>query len=182
MYIPERSEQLKKGLYELIDYINDHYGNTKEMTIMEIGSWTGVSAEIFAQYFKHVICVDPWAPTIGINTDYDMGVVEQKFHDRIEPYDNITPYKATSVKARTERIMSIGNDKFPDGYDVIYVDGAHDYKNVKQDILLWKDLCKVLCGHDYWKGRFDGVIKAVHETVGMPEKVFSDTSWIKGMR
>lgn len=182
MKIPERSDKLKQGLIDMIHYINDTYGNTKDMTVMEIGSWTGVSAEIFAQYFKNVICVDPWQSTVGINTEYDMGTVEQKFHDRIKPYDNITPYKATSIKAWKDRIMSIGNDHFLNGYDVIYIDGAHDYKNVKQDILLWKGLCKILCGHDYWKGKFDGVIQAVNETVGKPEKVFSDTSWIRKMR
>jgi len=171
MTIPERTEKSKQGLLKMIKYIQEKYGNTKEMTIMEIGSWTGVSSEIFANHFKTVLCIDPWDSTIGINTQYNMKEVEKIFDDKRNKYINIIKIKKTSFEAF----------KIYDGViiDIVYIDGAHDYKNVKQDIFLWKDYCKIIAGHDYWKDRFPGVIKAVDEILGKPDRIFPDTSWIK---
>lgn len=40
---------------------------------------------------------------------------------------------------------------FPDGFfDWVFIDGSHDYKSVKADIIAWKPKCKFLfSGHDY---------------------------------
>jgi len=47
------------GLISMINYI-EKFRNTKEMRMIEIGSYTGESAVIFAKYFKEVISVDPF--------------------------------------------------------------------------------------------------------------------------
>jgi hypothetical protein len=141
------------------------------MTILEIGSWTGVSAEIFAQNFNYVFCVDPWEATEGINTQYDMREVEKIFDNRISKYKNVVKIKTLSEKAR-EQAMQLR-------IDIVYIDGCHTYEAVKEDITLWKDKCKIISGHDYWPKKFPGVIKAVDEILGKPDKVFPDTSWIK---
>lgn len=169
--IPERTEQSKQGLIEFVEWINNNIGKTKSMTIIEIGSWTGCSMEIFAQHFKRVICVDPWRPTVEISTEYDMTEVEKLFDNRMKKYNNVFKLKKTSAMY----YYDIENM----GADVVYIDGAHDYENVKSDIAMWNDMArKAIAGHDYWAGRFDGVIKAVNEMLGKPEKIFSDTSWI----
>ena len=46
--------------------------------------------------------------------------------------------------------------------DFVFLDAAHDYENVKEDILSWYPKVKVggwLTGHDYFLGHF-GVKKA----------------------
>jgi glycosyltransferase involved in cell wall biosynthesis len=55
----------------------------------------------------------------------------------------------------------------PTEFDLIFIDGAHDYESVKADIVAWKSLVKVggiLSGHDYWNwGEHEGVGRAVDE-------------------
>ena len=63
--IPERSKGYKEGLQNFINYISKDY-NTKELSIVEIGVWTGAGSEIFAKSFKEVHCIDMWKP---IKTD-----------------------------------------------------------------------------------------------------------------
>jgi predicted O-methyltransferase YrrM len=55
---------------------------------------------------------------------------------------------------------------FNDGeVDFVFIDGAHDYDNVKADIAAWLPKLKpdgILAGHDYC-ANYPGVIKAVKE-------------------
>ena len=54
-------------------------------------------------------------------------------------------------------------------FDFIYIDGAHDYDSVKQDIELALPLLKprgILAGHDYLPQHPGVVAKAVHEVLG----------------
>jgi len=167
--IPERTKSSKKGLVEFCDYISSKH-ETKDLTILEVGSWTGCSAEIFAKIFKTVICVDPWTPTKEINTEYNMRKVESKFDNIKKKYDNIIKFKKTSEEAA----------KIIESVDIVYIDGLHNYEDCKKDLQFWLNKCrKFISGHDYWPERFDGVIRAVNEMVGIPDKIFPDTSWIK---
>jgi hypothetical protein len=69
--------------------------------------------------------------------------------------------------------------------DFVYIDAAHDYKNVRADILAW--LPKLgprgcIAGHDYsfTQARIKayGVVRAVHEIFYCPDMVFLDSSWL----
>ena len=170
MQIPKRLPKSLKGLDSMIDYIAKFH-NTKNLTILEVGSWTGSSAEVFAKRFKSVLCVDPWESTKNtISAKYNMRKVEKEFNEIEKKYSNIH-----KLRHRIEDIIHIFENK---SIDVIYIDGEHTYNVVKRDIGLCLPKCKFfLCGHDYWKGRFDSVIKAVDE-FKKPDKIFSDTSWL----
>ena len=53
-------------------------------------------------------------------------------------------------------------------FDLVYIDGDHRYKKVKQDIELWYNRIKyggILAGHDYIKVKDFGVVQAVNEFV-----------------
>jgi hypothetical protein len=170
--VPERLNSSISGLKNMIAYLESKY-DIKNMTIVEIGSWTGISAVEFAKKFKEVICIDPWSPTVGINTMFDMSEVEKIFDNRVKGLDNVKKIKGKSVDIAKRYIRN--GIKF----NFIYVDGAHDYTNVKMDIEAWRDnIMTCICGHDYYN-KFPGVIKAVNETLGKPDKTFKDTSWIK---
>ena len=70
--------------------------------------------------------------------------------------------------------------KFQDSdIDLVYIDGDHRYEAVKQDIMMWKSKIKFngyISGHDY--GRED-INRAIEETIGTPDHIFVDSSWIK---
>ena len=78
---------------------------------------------------------------------------------------------------------------------MLYIDGAHDYDSVLQDIELYYPKIKsggLICGHDYMMPMLDeetrtvtwrdaphpGVKQAIHELLGEPHYKFSDSSWM----
>lgn len=71
---------------------------------------------------------------------------------------------------------------FPDHYfDLVYLDGNHNYIEIKKDIILWLPKVKkggILAGHDYYK-KTEGVYKAVQESFGTDFTEKEDTVWIK---
>lgn len=168
--IPARSGDMRQGLLDMIEYINT-FQDTKELTILEIGAYCGESACIFAEHFKFVYSIDAWEFDIMDDSLRVQGVenIEAEYDKNISKYKNIIKIKGKSKDLSTQ-VLGV--------YDVIYIDGGHDYDSVKTDIEAWKDKVKYfLCGHDYWQGRFDGVIKAVNE-IRIPDKIFCDNSWI----
>lgn len=187
--IPQRLPSSMKGLEQMINYINKTH-TTKDLSILEIGSWVGVSTELFAKNFNYVVACDPWNATTGINTKYDMKEVEKEFDNRIKKYNNVEKEKMTSEELskttiEKQNVKSLLDKEYKSeivcckiGFDVIYIDGAHDFINVMKDIILWKDRCNLfLCGHDFCD-KFPGVKKAVKSLLGQPDKIFSDSSWL----
>lgn len=130
--------------------------------MVEVGSYTGESAVVFAKYVNSLTCVDPWD---GLEEIY------KRFLARTGGLANIAHVRAFSVEAA---------DRFEDGsLDVVYIDGAHDYDNVKADILAWRPKLRrggVLAGHDYGP-HAPGVVDAVDELIGKPSKVYGETTW-----
>lgn len=135
---------------------------TKEMIVLELGANRGVSTELFAQYAKEVVTVD-------VKTTKEL-------KERLNRCPNIKfhqmPFKTFFSKCETF-------------FDIVYIDGAHDYTSVKNDILdcslrLKKD--GLFSGHDFF-ARFPGVKKAVLELfVNNKIEYFSDKSWLVPQR
>ncbi len=66
-------------------------------------------------------------------------------------------------------------------FDVIFIDAAHDYESVNQDIQLWLPKVKpggLLCGHDYSRD-WPGVIRAVN--VLLPQRQIKESIWMYRM-
>lgn len=156
----------------LIDMIN-HLGNTKEMTMIEIGAYIGESTSIFAENFKSVISIDPHLnyQEIDVNVYVDFNIVQEEYLKNISKYNNVIYINKTSDDALADILEKV---------DLVYIDGAHIFEQVKKDILNYMSLVKkggILSGHDY-KDNLD-VTNAVNELLGTPDNVFLDSSWIK---
>ena len=170
-----RSGDTVKGLKDLCLTIDEKIGG--KITIVEIGSYMGESAEIFAEEFPDakIYCIDPWKGGFDDNdtcSHADYNEVENQFDLRTKDYPNIIKVKDFST-----------NVNIP--CDMVYIDGRHFYEGVKEDILHWLPLTKkVICGHDFLQtpvpsSHINGVQQAVREILGEPDKVFSETSWLK---
>ena len=133
---------------------------------VEVGSWTGESAEIAAQFLKSLTCVDPWEPP-------DFSANEELFDKRTAAYPNITKLKKPSHVAC--------HDFEDESLDCVYIDGMHDYENVYRDICSWFSKVKRggwIAGHDYDDmDTHVGVVQAVDELLGTPAHRFADSSW-----
>ena len=156
-----RGPQTMPGLQALIATL------PQDIQMVELGSFAGESAEIFASSgkVKRIWCVDHWVGSAQNG--------ERAFDEIQACYpDIIGKLKAESAE---------GAQQFLDqSLDFVYIDACQQYKSIKRDIELWRPKIRpggVIGGHDY-SPRFEGVIRAVGETFGTPDAVFQDSSWI----
>ena len=103
-----------------------------------------------------------------------MNVVESNFDIRTKNFNIIKKHKTTSK----EFVKEIADGSL----DFVYIDGDHSYDSCKEDINMWLPKIKqggIIAGHDYLEACFMGVVNAVNETFGKPDKTYNDTSWLK---
>lgn len=174
-----RNEESLNCLGELISYINS-FQNTKELTMIEIGSYIGESTILFAKHFGKVISIDPFINDYDVTDDAcnhaDFQDVYIKFKENTSGYENIQHLPFLS----SEAVKEFKNKSI----NFVYIDGNHLYEFVKKDIINYLLTIKqngFIGGHDY-TGWHTDVIKAVDETIGVPDKVFCDGSWIKQVK
>jgi len=141
-------------LFGLRDLCEDFL--SKESHVLELGCNDGVSTRLFCEYTNEVTAVD-------IN-------LTKKFKSLLNDSSNIKFYHLD---------FDLFFKKNTNKYDLIYIDGPHDYSSVKSHIENCKKIIKkhgVICGHDYHSEV--GVIEAVNESFGKENiKIYSDSSW-----
>lgn len=152
------------GLMDLLEY----YGANKEWKVIEIGSYSGASSELIAQYVKEITCCDIWEQYI---TPLERALnVYKIFQETKKRNENIIECK----KKSDELVNEYNNNIF----DMIYIDADHSYESTKNNILKWFSKIKndgIVCGHDYFMG---GVKQAVDEVFDFENiKIFKDSSW-----
>jgi len=131
-----------------------------DFIILELGTNSGVSTSLFAKYATKVVSVD-------INFPPSLKKV-------LEENKNIE-FHQTNFSDFFEK-----NKLY---FDLVYIDGSHNYEDVKTDIINSLKFIKkggFISGHDY-NSATKGVIKAVDEffeDVG----IFEDSSWIKNIK
>ena len=154
-----------EGLYHLVKEID-----TSNFTIVEVGSYAGVSSELLAKNCKKLYCVDVWMlGSKGFNNE-QLDYAATEFKKVMNGYDNIIAVNDFSLEAATF---------IPDeSIDMVYIDAVHDYEDVLADIIAWSPKVKkggYICGHDI---HMEGVERAVKETFGKDYKTYKDTSWM----
>jgi len=133
---------------------------------VEVGVFKGDFSKIILKKIQPFLfyMIDPWSGQInsgdknGNNIEFING--EQYYFDKIIPEFLFIP----NTKILRDYSSIIAN--FPDNYlDWIYIDGNHDYDNVKNDLKYSFPKIKnggYIMGHDY-TSLFPGVIQAVNE-------------------
>lgn len=145
--------------------------------IVEVGSWHGQSAINMAKICQElgldtkIYCIDTWLGALEFYTNptkerdlqlkdgypqvyyqFLQNVRENGVYERIQP---ITLPSNLGLKY----IKHLGIQP-----DLIYIDGSHEYDDVKKDIELALELNpKILFGDDYTNSVFPGVKQAVDE-------------------
>jgi hypothetical protein len=174
-----------KGLEDLIETLPEN------MTMIEIGSFTGESAELFIRSgkVKKIICIDPWSDEVYAPLEASGDTIFKKYSDRMDlvkremgGLPEIIAIREFSAKASLALKDS--------SYDFVYIDGDHSYKGVVDDIKNYLPKLKpdgILAGHDYYPNdeysyekkmqAFPEVPAGVNDMVGKPDRIFPDTSW-----
>ncbi len=156
----------------------------KHYAIVEIGCWIGRSTSALSATSGFVLCVDDWAgkgagflPT-DITLDgfkkFPSGGREHFAKNMANKMGKVIPLQMRSQEAA---------ELFPiPCFDMVFIDGDHQYKSVYLDILRWEELLLdggLLCGHNYedcWK---NDVVRAVDELVPDRSLVSGTTIWYK---
>lgn len=106
----------------------------KKMNVLEIGSFEGASTCFFLNKFKNsnIFCVDTWSEDFIEGTsdkNCNFYEVEKRFDQNVAKYyDRVKKFKMMS----NSFFLKI---EYKDNFDLIYVDGAHDYDSVIKDAL-----------------------------------------------
>lgn len=141
--------------------------------IIEIGSWLGKSTVYIARALQQkndgslVYAVDTFAGNLGKESMYEAPLNDQEtIYDRFLKniqlagvQKQIKALKMSSEKAAKKKNLTTAA--------AIFIDGSHEYQDVKDDILRWKSRVKkqgLLILHDYHPN-FPGVIQAAKETL-----------------
>lgn len=175
--IPGGTNSELLGLFELILHIEEYF-RSRDLKMIEIGSHMGESTSLFAssQMFNEIHTIDPHEGEEEFNEmfNYSWQDIKDEWKINTRHYSDII----TLHNSYSYQIV----DGFKDQYfDFIYIDGAHDYDSVLRDIQTFLPKLKpggIIAGHDYHEV-WPGVMNAVDESVGIPDRVFRDTSWLK---
>ena len=171
----DESMQFQQQPKELYRMIKEFYKPDFEM--VEIGSYSGGSTEIFALNVKKVYSVDPYIDNdnplqegntleIALN---NLSIAEKIFIEKMSKYDNVVKIRKLSMDAVT--------DFEDESLDAVYIDGNHKFDSVENDIKFWYPKVKkggIMSGHDY----YENVKCAVDHVIGEPFRTFGDGSWL----
>jgi hypothetical protein len=132
---------------------------------VEVGAWLGKSTSFMAVEIINS----------GKNIRFDVvdtwkGSTEHWKHPVIQKYGSAFPVFQNNIKPVQDKCHTIQKPSIEasklyedESLDFVFIDAAHDYENVKNDIQSWLPKIKIggtLAGHDF---HFQGVRRAVKE-------------------
>lgn len=131
--------------------------------VLEIGSYRGVSTEVWALHCASVTSIDP-SPDMAVRRD---------LHARLAHYPHVNLVEGRSPHVPAHLFT----------FDLVYLDGDHSAQHVHAEIETYLPLLPNggwIGGHDYTDtpAPGDGVKVAVDALLGIPPFRFSDGSWL----
>ncbi len=140
-------------------------------TVLEIGAWFGQSTRFFAKH-AYVVTVDTW---LGSPKHWREDYILPKLPSLYETFlvncwedrKRIWPLRMNSRAAlRYLTILKIS-------FDLVFIDGDHEYETVKADILDSQKLAPVVCGDDYQNKGVGMAVKEIYgSNVGVEDRVW----------
>ena len=142
--------------------------------VIEVGSWLGRSTRALADHCPGTVwAVDDWRGDPGVPEDpinrvmADMGGPGAARHlFTVALMDHLTGGRVKLLTLPSVEAATQLGGEFGRGFDLIFLDGSHDYASVRADLLAYRPLVRdggLLCGHD--RG-WTGVAQAVTEVLG----------------
>jgi predicted O-methyltransferase YrrM len=141
-------------------------------TLSELGFRVGVEIGVAAGIHAETLCknnpnlklygIDPWIHYPGY-VDFLSNKLSQ-FHE--EAKQRLAPYNCELIRKFS---MDALNDFSDRSLDFVYIDGAHDFKSVADDICEWERKVKldgIVFGHDYKRSNNPAVRTHVQDVVG----------------
>lgn len=137
-------------------------------TIIEVGSWHGQSAITMAHAVKHlelstkIYCVDTWLGALefmGKTGDRDLQLKDgypQIYYTFLENIRSAGVEDIIIPIPQTAHIASLWFKQQGITAEMIYIDAAHDYYSVTQDVTAYLPLCtNTIFGDDYMNRDFE---------------------------
>lgn len=131
---------------------------------VEIGSWKGKSSAFMAVEIynsnKNIdfYCIDTWEGSSEHSSEEKGDNLFQTFITNVQPISHI-------IKPIRMKSLEAVNFFADNSIDFCFIDAAHDYQNVINDIRAWYPKIKengIIAGHDFSKF-WPGVVQAVEE-------------------
>lgn len=158
--------------------------NVEVGKIAEIGVNKGETSRLLRHLFPEakLYLIDPWS----VSSDYlhSGSPISRKTKHYEKAYqmvqDEFKNDPATTLLRMSSREAAASA---PNDFDLVFIDGNHEYTQVKEDILCWLPKVKtggILAGHDYDPSIpiFDGVKRAVDEVFGNQLMLGKDRVWL----
>jgi len=136
----------------------EFFKNIKIKTVVEIGTYKGISSAYMAQFAKKVFTFDIRDYKEKYKLWQELGIENKIFYYTIKGKNENFEGKFQSSKNKVNIEDVINSIRF----DFAFIDGEHTYEDVKRDFELVKHCGKVLF-HDVAKKSFTGVRKFVDE-------------------
>lgn len=134
-------------------------------SVIEIGSFMGLSAVWFAHRVEQVTCIDRWYEEANYVSDNNLVGTLRRWE---LPRDFFHIFRENVMRSGVwHKITPIrGNSHYVHGEagfaDLTYIDGDHTEKGCEMDIRIYRDKTrKIICGDDYVQREGYGVIEAV---------------------
>jgi hypothetical protein len=140
--------------------------------IIEVGTLFGWSTRIMTcqkSEDRELVTVDnySWNP-LGLQPDIHFCITEKILSEAMQRF------KVRQVRMDKDDFYTSYHGSAP---ALIFFDAIHTYQATKADILWAKHVnARVVCGHDYNKEKYPGVVEAVNEFGGPREVV--ETLWV----
>ena len=121
-------------VFGLINYLEDK----PFKTIVEIGMYRGGMCAVFRKTF-------PFSKIVAVDMSLVKYPYREEFDTLVKKYD-FDYVLGDSQKEETLKVVleKLGSDKI----DFLYIDGGHDYDNVKRDWDLWSPYAEYIGFHD----------------------------------
>lgn len=174
---------------KLLERCLQEIDSSKEIKIAEIGVYKGRGTALWnVELINRNIKYDYYA------IDHFEGSEEHKLADNVptmeQAIENLKPIDSSLyeniklVKCESIYASKLFKTKY---FDIVYIDGSHDYKSVLKDIKAWYSRVKpngIICGDDFnehWNGVVDAVIEFAQSKNLTIEKIGTSQWMIKKM-